>query len=180
MSLSYQNKDGRVLLVWHQLFNFFFFFFLKNSFFFQVGVIPKEGWMVWQWLRTLETFSCNAAQVCTGLFTLRSATSSHAFCLVCFDLRCKRDVLDFPYMILPAPWPPMGVLSMGLEHFHRGNVIDGLWRVYHSGQLASCKRTALKSLYFPLKLPQRVRESVHPPRIICNVDISLMHRSIYV
>ncbi len=33
------------------------------------------------------------------------------------------------YYIVLAPWPPMGVLSMGFEHYHRGNTLTWSCRV---------------------------------------------------
>ncbi len=83
-------KEGRVrvaapalVLVWHRLFLFiyfskkifeflFFYFYFISFFFWQVCVIPREGrarlrapvlLSVWQWLRTLGTFSCDTTQI---------------------------------------------------------------------------------------------------------------------
>ncbi len=73
-----------LLLVRHRLFRFFIFEFWKKIlkfpffFFWKVGVIPKEGrvrpptpilLLVWQRLKPLGTFSRDAVQLTTSLYT---------------------------------------------------------------------------------------------------------------
>ena len=90
-SLSYQKKDGHA---WpHQPFfwydtNFFEILFLNLCIFFYAPILLS----VWQRLRTLETFSCDAAHIsCLQLshFSLKSEFSSS-----CLSFECQKQIIS--------------------------------------------------------------------------------------